>query len=391
VPTRPLRGPFALIVVAALATACAGTTSTADPQATSAAPDGASTSPAPETSPTAPASTTAQPPASDSDLEGSTVTLVTHDSFAVSEQVIADFEADTGMTVEILRGGDAGAMVNQAILTAGDPQGDVLFGVDNTFLSRALDAEVFDPYAPPALDSVDPALIVDDQHRVTPIDTGDVCVNFDRSFFDEAGLAPPATLDDLADPAYDGMLVVQNPATSSPGLAFLLATVAAYGTDGYLDYWQRLVDNDVAVAAGWEDAYYGQFSGAAGSDGRRPLVVSYASSPAAEVFFAEEATDTAPTGVVTDSCFRQIEFAGVLAGTDNPDGARALVDFLLSPAFQADVPLQMFVHPARNDVELPDVFVEHAATPGDALMLGPPEIREGRDDWIDAWTSTVLR
>ena len=319
-----------------------------------------------------------------------TITLVTHDSFDVSEEVLDVFTEETGIRVELLAAGDAGSMVNQAILTKGSPQGDVLFGIDNTFLSRALDEDLFVPYESPALADVDESLVLDPEHRVTPIDTGDVCLNYDKAGLEEAGLEPPTTLADLADPAYAGTLVVENPATSSPGLAYLLATIAEFGEDGWQDHWRALRDNDVEVASGWEEAYYTSFSGAAGSPGDRPIVVSYASSPPAEVIYAEEPLDEAPTGVVEGSCYRQIEFAGILAGTEHEEEARQLIDFLLSETFQADIPLNMFVYPVI-DVELPEEFVEHGAQPDDPYLLDPEQVSERRDEWIEEWTEIVLR
>ncbi|MFP5308621.1 MAG: thiamine ABC transporter substrate binding subunit [Actinomycetes bacterium] len=318
---------------------------------------------------------------------GGTVTLVTHDSFNVSEEVVAAFEEETGLTVRLLPSGDAGSMLNQVILTADDPEGDVVFGVDNTLLSRALDAEVFQPYASPELASVPDELVVDE--RVTPIDTGDVCLNYDVAAFE--GREVPETLADLTDPAYAGELVVENPATSSPGLAFLLATVETFGEDGWVGFWEDLVANDVLVVDGWEEAYYGEFSGAGGGEGDRPLVVSYASSPPAEVFFADPQPETAPTGVIVDSCFRQVEYAGLLANAANPEGGRLLIDFLLSETFQADVPLNMFVFPVREGVALPEVFVEHAVVAEDPIEMDPARIEANREDWIDTWTATVLR
>ncbi|MFP5321794.1 MAG: thiamine ABC transporter substrate binding subunit [Acidimicrobiia bacterium] len=322
--------------------------------------------------------------------QASSLTLVTHDSFDVSEGVLEAFTDETGIEVEVLAAGDAGSMVNQAILTKGSPQGDVLFGVDSTFLSRALEEDLFVPYESPALEEVDPSLVLDPEHRVTPIDTGDVCLNYDKAALAEAGLEPPTALADLADPAYAGTLVVENPATSSPGLAYLLATIAEFGEDGWQDHWRALRDNDVAVASGWEEAYYSVFSGAAGSPGDRPIVVSYATSPPAEVIFAEEPLDEAPTGVVEGSCFRQIEFAGILRGTEHEEEAGRLVDFLLSPTFQSDIPLSMFVHPVV-DVELPPEFVEHGVQPEDPYALDPELVAENRDEWIEEWTEIVLR
>ena len=327
---------------------------------------------------------------------GTTVRLLTHDSFNLSEDVLADFEAETGLEVEIVRGGDAVTVVNQAILTAGRPQGDVLFGIDDNLLAAASEAELFLPYEPAALDEVPDELEPDTDLGVTPIDVGDVCVNYDRAWFDERDVEVPTTLGDLVDPAYEGLLVVEDPASSTPGLAFLLATVAAYGEDGWLDWWEQLADNDVAVTAGWEQAYYGEFSGGSG-EGQRPLVVSYATSPPAEVVFSEdyEATgelpEEAPTGVITDTCIRQVEYAGVLRGTEDEAAAQALVDFLLSPEVQADIPLQMFVTPVLEGVEVPEVFTRFAADPAERLSVPYEDVAANRDEWVQAWTDVVVR
>ena len=318
------------------------------------------------------------------------VVLVTHDSFAVSKPVVRRFERESGLRLRVLRTGDAGAALNRALLTAGKPEGDVFFGVDNNLLSRALAEDLFVPYESPALEAVDERFLLDPEHRVTPIDHGDVCLNVDRGWFERRGLAPPRDLADLTERRYRDLLVVQNPATSTPGLAFMLATVARFG-DGWLDFWRALRANGVLVVDGWEEAYTVRFSGAGGSKGKRPIVVSYASSPPAEVVFAGRPLEEAPTAVVESSCFRQVEAAGILRGAGNEEGARALVDFLLSLPFQEDMPLQMFVFPVRPDADLPKAFARFAVVPERPLELPPEEIGANRDRWIREWTDVVLR
>lgn len=320
-----------------------------------------------------------------------TLRLMTHDSFDIAAETMAQFTEETGIAVDVFKAGDAGTVVNLAALASDDPLADVLFGVDNTFLSRALQNEIFTRYDSPVLAELSDGLKLDPENRALPVDFGDVCLNYDRAWFKSNNLEPPQNLDDLLDPAYAGLTVVQNPATSSPGLAFLLATVDTYGEEGYLDYWQQLVDNGLLVTDGWEDAYYGAFTAA--SDGDRPIVVSYASSPPAEVYFAETALEVAPTAsVVSDgSCFRQIEFVGVLKGTEHEEEAQQLVDFLLSRQFQEDIPLHMFVFPANEEAELPQVFVEHSQIPQNPATLSPDEIAANRETWVQAWTEMVLR
>ena len=318
------------------------------------------------------------------------VVLLTHDSFAISKEVKAAFESESGLRLRILQAGDANETLNRALLTAGDPQGDVIFGIDSSVLSRALEGDLLEEYRPDALAAVIGTYVVP-YDQVTPIDHGEVCLNVDRAWFAERGVEPPRLLEDLTEARYRDLLVVENPATSSPGLAFLLATVARFGDDGWHSYWRGLRENGVLAVDGWEEAYTQQFSGAAGSPGKRPIVVSYATSPAAEVIFAAKPPDEAPTLAVEDGCYRQVEYAGILRGARNEEGARKLIEFMLSEEFQADVPGSMFVYPVREGVELPPAFVEHALVPESPLALPPDEIDENRDRWVDEWTEIVVR
>jgi len=317
------------------------------------------------------------------DLSGTTITLATHDSFYLSEGTLAAFTEETGITVEQVAVGDAGQLVSQAVLTKDNPTADVLFGIDNSFLCRGLLADIFLPYESPALATVASELQLDPHNRVTPIDYGDVCVNY---WTDALPGDAPTSLDDLIDPANGSQFVTMNPETSSPGFAFLLATIAAYGEDGWEGYWQSLVDNDMVVTAGWSDGYYGDFV-AGGGD--RAIVTSYASSPPAELIFADPPVDAPPTAVLFDSCFRQIEFAGILAGTSNAAAAAQLIDFMLSPTYQEDIPLNMFVYPANGDAALPDEFVEWGPLADNALTIDPELIEANRDDWTERWNAIV--
>jgi thiamine transport system substrate-binding protein len=319
-----------------------------------------------------------------------TLTVMAHDSFAVSEDVVTEFESQYNADVVFLKLGDAGEATNKAVLAANAPLADVFYGVDNTFLSRALDGEIFEPYESPLLTDIPDQFELDPQHRALPVDYGDVCLNYDIAYFQDHGLTPPANLEDLLKPEYAGLLVVENPATSSPGLAFLFATIGHFGEDGYLDYWQGLVANDVKVVNDWETAFYTDFSR---WGGERPVVVSYASSPPVDLIFAEEPMDAPVTAaVVSDgSCFRQIEFVGILKGANNRDLAEAWVDFMLSKKFQEDLPLQMFVFPVNPDAQLQPEFVNFLVEPQVTAFVSPEDIAAHREEWIEAWTDVVLR
>lgn len=321
---------------------------------------------------------------------GGTVTLLTHDAFAASPEVLADFTARTGYTVRLLQPGDAGVVVNEAILRRDRPVADALYGIDDTELTRAFAARIFAPGTAPQPELV-PGTPTDAERRVTAVDRGDVCVVYDRTWFGREGRPPaPRSFADLADPRYRGLTVVEDAAASSPGFAFLAATVAEYGADGWEGYWRSLRANDVRVVDGWTQAYLQDFT-AGGGPGDRPIVVSYGSSPPADVVGASPPRTEPRVAVVEPTCFRQTEFAGVLAGAAHPEAGEALVDFLVSRRFQADLPLQMYVSPVVAGVPVPAVFARWAVVPAAPLTLPDAEIAAGRDAWIRRWTDIVVR
>lgn len=345
--------------------------------------DDTTTSPSADASESATAGSTAQPTTASADL-GTEVTVVTHDSFAVPDDVLATFEEESGLKVTFVAPGDGGTLVNQLILTKDAPLGDVVFGIDNTFASRAIDEGVFADYAssaPSATDSSQYAIA--DSAALTAIDFSDVCLNVDTTWFDENDQAVPATFDDLLLPENKGLVSVTNPATSSPGLAFLLATISAKGDD-WQSYWSDLNDNGLRVTSSWSDTYYTDFS-APNYGGDYPVVLSYASSPPYEV------TDdgTAPTAALLDTCFRQVEYAGVLAGAANPAGAQAVVDWMLSDDFQASIPENMYVYPVSTSVDIPQSWVDYAPLAQQPWALSPAQITANRDTWIQEWTDIV--
>jgi thiamine transport system substrate-binding protein len=341
------------------------------------------------TSPTGspqPGSATPLPPA-ESTQE---LSVMTHDSFAISEEVLNAFQNQYNVNVKFLKSGDTGTAVNKAILSKDAPLADVFYGVDNTFLSRALEENIFETYQSPVLSVIPDEFELDPQNRVLPVDFGDVCLNYDKAHFAQRDLPPPQNLEDLLKPEYTSLLVVENPATSSPGLAFLFATIGHFGEEGYLDYWEGLVKNDVKVVNDWEIAYRSEFSRWGGT---RPIVVSYGSSPPFDVIFSEEPIEEPLTAaIVSDgSCFRQIEFVGILKGARNRTMAEKWIDFMLSPQFQADVPLQMFVFPVNPEAQLDDTFVKYLAIPENPASVSPDQIAKNREKWIQAWTEVVLR
>jgi thiamine transport system substrate-binding protein len=382
-----------LLLLAACGSQPAGSAPTSVPQPTAA--PAATVAPQPTAAPAEAPPVTAPTPEAAPTGDQPTLTLMTHDSFSISDDVLKEFEQQEKVTVQVLKSGDAGSALNKAILSKSSPLADVFFGVDNTFLSRALKADIFDAYAAPALAGIPNSFKLDPANTLLPIDYGYVNINYDKDFLAKNKLTLPTTLEDLTKPEWKGKLVVENPASSSPGLAFMLATIAQFGTSGsytWLNYWQDLRKNDVLVSDSWNDAYYTHFSGSSGK-GPRPLVVSYATSPAAELVFSEadpKPTEP-PTGNLLAGSFRQVEFAGILKGTQQRALAERLIDFMLSKRFQEDVPLQMFVYPVLPDAAQPDVFKQFAQVPEQPAGLPPEQIDQNREQWLDAWTKAVLR
>lgn len=326
------------------------------------------------------------------DAEQKTLTIMSHDSFAASVEVIQAFEKQYHIKLQVLKSGDAGTALNKAILSKGQPLADIFYGLDNTFLSRALDEGIFEEYQSPLLATIPDEFKLDSSNHALPVDYGNVCLNYDKEYFQEKGVAPPSNLEDLIKPEYENLLVVENPATSSPGLAFLFTTIGNFGENGYLEYWRKLVDNGVLVVNNWETAYYTEFSGSSGN-GTRPIVISYDSSPAFEVIYADPPVDESPTVAITapKSCYRQIEFVGILKGTKNRKSAEKWIDFMLSPLFQSDMPLQMFVFPVNPSAELDEIFTNYLAPSDAAITLDPKLIAQYREKWINEWAEVALK
>ena len=322
-----------------------------------------------------------------------TLTVLTHNAFAISKGVIQAFTHETGIDVKFVQAGDGGEVVNRAILTKDHPIADVLYGVDNSLLVRAEKAGIFEPYLSPQLDTVKPQYRFDPDHLVTPIDAGYINLVVDKAALAKAGVPQPTSLADLTEPAYKNMLVVENPATSSPGLGFMLTTVAHFGTGhpgDWLDFWARLRNNGVQVTSGWQDAYYSAFSKYGGD---RPIVVSYSTDPAAEVIFAKTKLAHSPVAsVLCDHCaWLQIEGAGILKGTRHTKAAQAFIDFMLSKRFQEDMPLNMFVYPVIRGATVPTAFQTYSPVPTSrqTATLSPAVIASGEKRWIEQWTAVV--
>lgn len=305
------------------------------------------------------------------------VVIATHDSWAVPEELLSRFEQESGYKLTIVPSGDAGTMTNKLVLTKGNPIADGVYGVDNTFGSRAVEEGVLADFRSEIADTAEFDL-PGGEGQLTPIDWGDVCVNIDKTWFGEHDIPEPTTLEDLTKPAYRKLFVTPGAASSSPGFAFLLATISAYGDD-WTDYWERLMANGAKLTSGWTDAYEVDFT-AGGGD--RPIVLSYNSSPP---FTLGEDADEPTTRALLDTCFRQVEYAGVLAGAKNAEGAEAFIDFMSGVEFQESLADNMYVFPVNPAATLPPLWAKWAPAASDPLKVDPAEISANRKEWLTTW------
>lgn len=312
------------------------------------------------------------------------VTIVVHNSFPNEEFAQLASEA-TGYEVSVVSAGDGGELTNQLVLTQGAPIADAFFGVDNNFASRLVAHEVVEPYRPAALAERAEQHLYDDAGSLVPITIGATCINIDPAWFAERDIVEPQSYEDLADARYEGLTVLLDPASSSTGASFLIGTVAEYGVDGFADYWSRLAANNPRLETGWSEAYNGHFT-QGGGDGTYPIVVSYSSSPA-WTLSADGSSST--TKALLDTCSSQIEYAGVLQGAQNPEGARAVIDFMLSADFQDTIAESMYMYPIDADRYVPEEWQEFAPMPDSANDMTPAEIGEGREAWLRTWAEAT--
>jgi len=323
-----------------------------------------------------PQSALAKDPKKEADL-----TIYAYDSF-VSEwgpagKVIPTFEKKYGVKVEVISVGDAGQVLSRAILEKDRPKADIVLGIDNNLLSKALESDILVTYRSPNLKRIPDELVFDKSHHVTPFDHGFFAIVYDSNTITD----PPKSLEDLAEPAYRKKIILEDPRTSSPGMGFLLWTIAVYG-NRYLDYWRRLMPNILTITEGWDSAY-GLFT-----NGEAPMVLSYTTSPAYHVEY--ENTTRYRAAIFTEGNYLQIEGMGILKGAKHPDLARKFIDFTLTDAFQREIPLTNWMFPVDPKVELPKSF-SYAPKPEKILSLDTFIIKRMQDRWIKGWLAVAAR
>ncbi len=315
-----------------------------------------------------------------------TLRVLTHASFELPKELLADFEKAANVKLSIIKAGDAGEMLNKLILTRAKPIADVVYGIDNALAGKAVAAGVLAPYSGPASTAPAAASL---PAPLVPVDHGYVTLNIDKAWFAKQGVPVPTSLADLTQPAYKNLLVVQHPATSSPGLGFLAATIAGMGEAAAFEWWGQLRANGVKVAKGWSEAYYTDFSR---NGGKRPIVVSYASSPAAEVFYSKEKITEPPTAslALPGAVFQQVEGVALVKGGGRVEAAGRFIEFLRSAPVQQALPTSVWMYPATPATPLPEVM-RHATAPTRFDNPSTDDLAQHSSAWVARWVKVVLK
>ena len=318
-----------------------------------------------------------------------TLTVLTYDSFAVSSDLVEAFEAENNVKLQFIEAGSGGEVIARAVLTKDEPIADVIIGFDYSQFGKVFSNDILEAYESPELANIPEIYRLDAQNRALPFNFGEICINYDKKYFAENGLEIPTSLDDLLKPEYNGLLVTQDPSASNTGIGFLIATIEKYGEDGFVDYWNGLIQNGLVIGNSWSSTYYTNFSAASGS-GEQPMVVSYTTSPAAEFIYSE--TGDAPTDSLTSDgmCYRSIEFCGILKNSKNPELAQKFIDAFIGKEWQEDLPMQMFVYPVNELAELPEEFELYGKPAINPVMPDPELVAEKHDEWVRIWAEEVL-
>ncbi|MCK4247427.1 MAG: thiamine ABC transporter substrate-binding protein [Methanomicrobia archaeon] len=313
------------------------------------------------------------------EIEEDKLVIYTYDSFVsewgIGPKIVPLFEEAYNCKVEIKAVGDAGDVLNRAIIEKNNPRADILIGIDNNSLSKALKNDILVPYTPKTIDVVPEQFIFDPTYHVVPFDYGYIAFVYDSEI-----ITPPQTFDELLDPKYKKAIILEDPRTSSPGAAFLLWTIAIYG-ENYLDFWEQLKPNILTITSGWDQAY-GMFT-----SGEAPIVLSYATSPAYHVEYEDITRYKA--FIPKDGGYLQIEGAGIVKNCAHKELAEKFIDWMLTEDFQREIPLTQWMFPVNSNVELPASF-DYAVKPDKILYLDSEEIAENLDRWIKNWAELMI-
>jgi len=323
--------------------------------------------------------------------------ILTYDASGLSDELLSDFTATTGYEINLIKTGDVGSILNIMAQTKDAPQADLMLGLDNTFLAQAIQMGLLQSHMSNHGELLDSVKISYSGGLATPFDHGYVCLNYDSAVVDGVNMSVPTSLWNLTEEEWKGKVAIPSPLSSSPGRAFLTATVDYFANDvdngtDYTDWWYEMEGNDLIITSGWSEAYETHYSGGYGpwTDGHigdANIVVSYCHSPGVEAFFGGNYTNSVALNLPRAS-FHQVEYTGIIAGAGDAQAAAAFIDYLLSEEVNANMPTQNSMYSVLKGQDLPetDGYRHHALIPEQPAEVTPTEIAEGLEDWLVEWS-----
>ncbi len=331
-----------------------------------------------------------------SEDEPPVVRILTYDITGFSDEMLSTFTNQTGFEIELVKADDAGGILEQLLQTQDAPQVDLAIGLDNTYLQTALDAELLQEHSTDVSGLSSAALEPYNGPFAVPFDRGDVCLNYDESRVDGENLSVPTSLWDLTEPEWDGLAAFPSPLTSSPGRAFMTATVDYFenddnGTTDAFDWWEAMAENGAIFTSGWTEAYEIHYSGGYGEwveghIGDAAMTVSYCHSPGVEAYYSSNWTKSTSL-TLPRATFHQVEYAAVVAGASEIDGANAFLAYLLSEDVNRNMPENNLMQSVLVDATWPetDGYAHHTDTPELNAEITTQRIGQDMDGWLSSW------
>ncbi|MBJ23765.1 MAG: hypothetical protein CMB64_03760 [Euryarchaeota archaeon] len=326
--------------------------------------------------------------------------IATYDVYALTDEMIGDFENQTGITVSMIKLDDAGSVLDYLIQNKGTETIDLAIGLDNTYLQTAIKQGVLTEHLANNLDNISQdALAPYNGPFAVPFDMGHVCLNYDSSIVDGQNMTVPTSLWNLTEEEWRGKVAIPSPITSSPGRAFMLATLDYFNSLGestseFEEWWSAMEENDVIITSGWSEAYETHYTGGygeyeAGYVGDAHITVSYCHSPGVESWYNGNWTKSAALNLPKTSFF-QVEYISSVMGGDQQSSA-LFIEFLLSEDINSNMPVQNSMYSVLEGFDLPEEngYLFHSIIPNEPSEISMIEIEENMESWLLLWNKAM--
>ena len=334
------------------------------------------------------------------DTNDGKLTIVTYDVYGLTQEMLDNFENETGYEITMLKLDDSGSVLDHLLQHKNNQVADLAIGLDNTYLPVAEDHNVLWKHG---LELPNLSSQISESHLTdfaAPFDHGYICLNYDKSVIDGENYTIPTSLWDLTSEEFNGKVAIPSPETSSPGRAFMSATTYYFDMDednttDWTDWWKEMSANDVIITSGWSEAYEIHYSGGYGQweDGHigdAHFVVSYCHSPGVEAHFGGNYTISATLNL-DNLAFHQIEYASIVEGA-NLAAANAFIEYLLSEEINSEMPVQNYMYSILENSSLPEDtgYKYNSVIPDKPAIIDQQSIIDNMDEWLSMWNSAMV-